>query len=83
MQQPKPSPSPHAWGTHPSCPTGQARGTEDLRKLQGWNLHSLFGQPVPLLDFYCFYCEKIFFLRSSLNPSSYNLSSLSSHCVLL
>lgn len=40
MQQPKPSPSPHAWGTHPSCPTGQAGGTEDLRKLQGWNLHS-------------------------------------------
>lgn len=40
MQQPKPSPSPHAWGTHPSCPTSWAGGTEGLRELQGRNLHS-------------------------------------------
>lgn len=49
---------------------------------QEWRLSNFIVQPVPLLDFYCFRCEKIFFLRSGLNPSSYNLCSLSSHCVL-
>lgn len=55
MQQPKPSPSPHAWGTHPSCPTSRAGGTEGLRELQGQNLYSLvtaspsFSPSVPAL----------------------------------
>lgn len=48
---------------------------------QEWRLSNFIVQPVPLLDFYCFRCEKIFF-RSGLNPSSYNLCSLSSHYVL-